>query len=332
VSTLTYRMFALLVLLFSAGAWGDYLEVRRPALVKFEPDKSSKTILKVESGTTLPLLRDSQRNGYYEVGVAADEGKGWVFRNYVRRFPGEIPDEQPAAEPGVAPTAGPASTDATTGTFHGCPPEGKGGDPILNRLKNRDLPPAVYHEMTVSELIEEIPDEAAAMGRKSRSKWTPEALKEVAAMEAKGARIEGYLLKIKKEGKESCNCGSETDVDHHLWLGEEADAPRSESVVVEISPRLLPAHPKWTVKNINQVIKNHEKVRISGWLTWDQEHPEQLGNTRGTLWEIHPIHQIEVEKDGHWVPLDDLQIGLALPLPWIGEESAGRCMTVDAAA
>jgi hypothetical protein len=31
------------------------------------------------------------------------------------------------------------------------------------------------------------------------------------------------------------------------------------------------------------------EVRIRGWLMLDQEHPEQIGKTRGTLWEIHPI-------------------------------------------
>jgi hypothetical protein len=28
----------------------------------------------------------------------------------------------------------------------------------------------------------------------------------------------------------------------------------------------------------------------------DQEHPDQLGKTRGTLWEIHPIMRIEVSR------------------------------------
>jgi hypothetical protein len=38
----------------------------------------------------------------------------------------------------------------------------------------------------------------------------------------------------------------------------------------------------------------------------DQEHPEQLGQTRVTLWEIHPIMQVDVDKSGQqWVKLDD---------------------------
>jgi hypothetical protein len=48
-----------------------------------------------------------------------------------------------------------------------------------------------------------------------------------------------------------------------------------------------------------------QEVRISGWLLMDQEHPEQLGQTRGTLWEIHPILHIEVNDGGSWQNIDN---------------------------
>ena len=38
----------------------------------------------------------------------------------------------------------------------------------------------------------------------------------------------------------------------------------------------------------------------------DPEHPDQIGKTRGTIWEIHPITKIEVEQNGGWVTLDSL--------------------------
>ncbi len=40
---------------------------------------------------------------------------------------------------------------------------------------------------------------------------------------------------------------------------------------------------------------------------WDEDHPEQLGRIRGTLWEVHPIHLIEVQQNGSWTSLDELQ-------------------------
>src|SRR4051812_22768119 len=66
----------------------------------------------------------------------------------------------------------------TTGNFHGCPPEGDGGDPYLNRLKNRDIAPQTYKDMTVRELLDDEPEDAIAMGRKHRDKWEQEAVDE----------------------------------------------------------------------------------------------------------------------------------------------------------
>ena len=37
---------------------------------------------------------------------------------------------------------------------------------------------------------------------------------------------------------------------------------------------------------------------------FDQEHPEQLGKTRMTLFEIHPILHIEVDNNGTWQSID----------------------------
>jgi hypothetical protein len=36
---------------------------------------------------------------------------------------------------------------------------------------------------------------------------------------------------------------------------------------------------------------------------WDYEHKEQLGKTRRTLWEMHPIHSIQVLRGRRWVAL-----------------------------
>jgi hypothetical protein len=39
----------------------------------------------------------------------------------------------------------------------------------------------------------------------------------------------------------------------------------------------------------------------------DADHPEDVRKTRGTLWEIHPVMQFAVAKDGQWVRLEDYQ-------------------------
>jgi hypothetical protein len=56
-------------------------------------------------------------------------------------------------------------------------------------------------------------------------------------------------------------------------------------------------------KTFRSIINTKAKVRITGWLMWDYEHKEQLGNTRRTLWEVHPIHSIQVLHGNRWVAL-----------------------------
>jgi len=56
-------------------------------------------------------------------------------------------------------------------------------------------------------------------------------------------------------------------------------------------------------KRTGPIINAKNKVRITGWLMWDYEHKEQLGNTRRTLWEVHPIHSIQVLSGSRWVTL-----------------------------
>jgi hypothetical protein len=131
----------------------------------------------------------------------------------------------------------------------------------------------------------------------------------VAEQEKTGVSIQGYLLKAKREGEERCNCQSPDHKDFHLWLGiapydkHASVDQRGDSMVVEISPRLIPKHPEWTSLRLNQLADHGSRIKISGWLMFDGEHPEQIGKTRGTLWEIHPIHRIEVYMDGKWQDL-----------------------------
>src|SRR5215471_4570348 len=54
-----------------------------------------------------------------------------------------------------------------------------------------------------------------------------------------------------------------------------------KAVMVEISPRGWMCHPNWknATAYLKPVVDAKEKVRVTGWLTYDQEHPEQLGKT-----------------------------------------------------
>ncbi|MBI1321102.1 MAG: hypothetical protein GC168_19430 [Candidatus Hydrogenedens sp.] len=103
---------ALALAVFAGAAAADYLEVRRPAAVKYGPESGAERIYGPEVGTNLQLLDEGQQeNGYYKVSVPADAGSavpvGWVYRTLVRRFPGDMPpvpggDAPESLDPDVA--------------------------------------------------------------------------------------------------------------------------------------------------------------------------------------------------------------------------------------
>ena len=114
-------------------------------------------------------------------------------------------------------------------------------------------------------------------------------------------QVEGYLAGAKKQGPESCNCHSANDVDNHLWVVASPNQDRTQSVVAEITPRVRAMHPGWAFSRVSALVDGETKVRISGWLLFDQEHPDQVGKTRGTIWEIHPIIAFDVLRGNTWV-------------------------------
>jgi hypothetical protein len=75
---------------------------------------------------------------------------------------------------------------------------------------------------------------------------------------------------------------------------------RSEAVVVEITPSWQDKQPTWTIKALEKLPTDGKKVRISGWVMYDPEHPDKLKKTRGTLWEIHPVTKVEYMESGAW--------------------------------
>ena len=193
--------------------------------------------------------------------------------------------------------------DHTTGKFHGCLPEGKAQsakgffDPVLNELKNRDVAPTSAEDRTIADIRGNKPKSVVDEGKKARSEWSQTARDAVAEWEAVGARVEGRLIAIRNQQPESCNCHKPNDLDMHLWIATKAaSTQKPKAVVIEISPRnpqLQAFHDQ-----LVQLAKKGTRVRITGWMMWDEEHGSEVGKSRGTLWEIHPVHQIEVFTNG----------------------------------
>lgn len=230
----------------------------------------------------------------------------------VTSSPGAAVPPSPAAAvngPQLAPPGGAALPRLTRHQppvdpgYKGCPPEGDGGDAALNRLKNR-ADSAAWIPATVDALLAlQWPRD---IERRPRREWSSADSAAVATNEGTPVAVEGYFAGAKQEGPESPNChGADADFrDWHLWLSATPGRDRTRSVVVETTPVVRANHPEWTLDAIRALARDSARVRVSGWLMLDPEHPDQVGKTRGTIWEIHPILGIAVQRDGEWVPLD----------------------------
>lgn len=196
----------------------------------------------------------------------------------------------------------PAAFAEPENTFHGCPAEGDAtaatqADPELNRLKNRIEFPNGYEAVPIETLIAlKVP---AGVSKRHRDRWPAETLADVRSQEKRAVQVEGYLVAVKQEGPESCNCRLKQDRDFHMWLAGLRNGDRRQAMVIEVSPRVRAQHPRWQLKLLRKHV-DHGLVRVSGWLMLDPEHPEQVGKTRATLWEIHPILKIEVRDARGW--------------------------------
>lgn len=191
--------------------------------------------------------------------------------------------------------------------FEGCPPSGDGGDPALNTLKNR-VDETQWQPTTVAAIM--ALDWPKSIQGRPRARWSPADAQTIAQHEGTPVQLEGYLVRAKKMSPETCNCHSVQHVDYHIWMVDEASKDRDQSIVIETTPRVRAHHPEWGLRKMQDLARSKERVRISGWLMMDPEHPDQIGKTRGTIWEIHPVMQIETFSGGAWRPLDDGSTGV----------------------
>lgn len=81
----------------------------------------------------------------------------------------------------------------------------------------------------------------------------------------------------------------------------------SRTMIVEITHRIRES--PWTVRALNAISltsgQTTPRVRIGGALTYDNLHWDMLNQgTRGTLWEVHPITEIDVEVNGVFRPFN----------------------------
>ncbi len=206
--------------------------------------------------------------------------------------PVAVSSPQPAAEEDEETPTTPCPTTLTA-----CPPEGCGGDPALNKLKNRlDGPADDQVESWSLARVLGLNEESPAGWSKKNSRGTLEDLGEGTAVAVKGWLINAHAAQL-----EPCNCkvkGPENK-DFHLNLVAsktvatgDHDEAMDKSLVVEMSPRSR--RKGWDLPRLQALADVPTYVRVTGWLMFDSAHANFGHMPRASAWEVHPITKFEV--------------------------------------
>ncbi len=293
--------------------------------IRTAPDSSSRQLGITQVGDTLIYLSTEIHNGYVHVATSSAD-TGWVLARGVERLSpttaisvarrvgtdtnGRVSSSSVANSSaslmlgGIESWSKPLPVQLTTGP---CDAEGRGRngpatDPTTDLRKNRIDIPNEYHSVTLSEILA-LP--WAGLPRR-RSKLQTADSETVARYEGPPVSVEGYFEGAHEEGEETTNCELTTHDWHdwHIWLVETqqqaTQQDRTHAIVVEATPRIRALPTPWALSELQTIVRQRERVRVSGWLMWDPDHPDQVGKTRGTTWEIHPITRIEVARNGVW--------------------------------
>jgi len=211
----------------------------------------------------------------------------------------------PVAAPAL--TLTPPCTEAMEEEIPSCPATGCGelGDALLNTAKNRFGRVTSPQAVTLKDIRDFAQPDTWDTGSPRDS---------IADIEGRPVVVMGFLLKAKRGGAESCNCGitGAVNTDIHLVLvsklpdlddEDEVNEAEAGSVTAEITPRVRQhGHPKWVVKNIDDI--EGEFVKLTGRMMLDTKHipqahrlPHERPNKRlkrATSWEVHPVTRFEV--------------------------------------
>jgi hypothetical protein len=133
----------------------------------------------------------------------------------------------------------------------------------------------------------------------------------------KAARIQAIVVNVLVGGnRETCNCGASAvnERDTHIEVGLTEDAPSTQRVIVEVTPRIRMLKGRgWTTAALKEKYKG-KWVEVTGWLMFDTMHIDGAENTnpggernwRATCWEIHPVSDIKI-LDSPPVSSDEFQ-------------------------
>ena len=215
-------------------------------------------------------------------------------------------------------------------------PASRAPSQLQNSLKNNFCAPSANPETFTPKMLIDLQANTHVPSGPGHEPGDRAALQQLG--EGKVIRMKAFLIEAHHAdlgGGESVNCNgpNEEDNDVHIALGDAVDAQECGSVTAEISPHYRPAswneigHFEVFNKSARKYVVNvalasrlqAHPYRITGQLFFDSSHqPCPCGTScapsRASVWEIHPVYNIEVCKagascdqtaDGDWMAFDD---------------------------
>ena len=153
----------------------------------------------------------------------------------------------------------------------------------LNMKKNRTDIPGDYAKISITDFL----------------KFKDDSVGDGEAIELTG----GFVIDVRRQGPESCNCKSSIARDFHIVLvPDPADlGDKSKYVIVEITPRMQELY-NWTDHEVFSL--RNKYVDFYGYKFADLEHrnmsvqsnPTRTSCWRGTINEIHPVTRFVVRS------------------------------------
>jgi hypothetical protein len=298
------RLFVFVLLWVSLAA-AQTAVVKRNVNLRADPSTDSDAIEKLTPPAQLQLIEPDPTDGFYHVRTPDNE-EGWVWGRNIKILAG-TPPSGPSGPSGSTPSGSDLFTQLMNARKPAvgqpliedgqqvCGPTGdtnKQTAKDLNSNKNRtDVPGDSDYVDIAWDDLKSLPS-----NRKSDFIGAP-------------IRVVGFLshrVKVENDGSgESTNCHllGDNEVDWHIYFTKASAQQISQAIIIETTPRTRPQH-SWTTDMLGPLVDSQTKVRVSGWLMYDSEHVNVIGTQRATVWEVHPITRIEVQKNGQWVNLD----------------------------
>lgn len=284
------------------------------------PSASAAVVATLHRDETFAVLDDEPH--WFQIRLR-NKKRAWVQKSQTSVVDEDEAEEDEPHQPGALDFSGvplgatvtvPGCTPRTIpADFSICPAKGSGGKfAEAYRQKNRLKVPCEYRLITPKTILD-LPLMPAAV--RTHPDDDPE-IKFVQQAEAQAVVLEGFLAMTKNAGAEGVNCNIPGRLDLRMEIvGRQEEDPvktRSVHIVTEGTPWFREQFPQWQPQVIgrfasytagfaNGFQRAPAKVRIFGFLFFDEAHLPDLAKTnriRGTVWEVHPVTRIEVLEDG----------------------------------